>query len=75
MQQITVGKRDFIQHTSKYLNMVEQGCSLTITHRNIPALKLNPIRKKSVKDLRGTIHELVLKEDINQPIFPGFDEW
>ncbi len=75
MQEIIVGKRDFIQRTSKYLSMVEDGYLLTITHHRVPTLQLAQIHKKFVKDLRGTAGKIIMHEDINEPIFPGFDEW
>ena len=35
----TIGKREFIQHTSKYIKWVEEyGSELVITHQNRPDL-------------------------------------
>lgn len=70
---MTVGKREFIQHTSKYLKLVEkQGGELVITHQNEPDLLLTKITHKSLKDLRGLI--VKVQGDTNEPILPGF-EW
>ncbi len=70
----TVGKREFIQHTSKYLKLVEkQGGELVITHQNKPDLVLAKITHKSLKDLRGVV--VKVHGDINEPVLPGFEEW
>ena len=71
----TVGKRDFIQHTSKYLKFAENIGNLVITHQNHPRLRLTRIKKKSLEDLRGLISHVKVKEDINAPVFKGFDQW
>ncbi len=70
-----VGKREFIQHTSKYLKLVEnQVGDLVITHHNEPDLLLSKIKSKSLRDLRGfaIIH---IHGNVNDPILPGYDEW
>lgn len=70
----TVGKREFIQHTSKYLKLVEKrGEELMITHQNEPDLLITKITRKSLKDLRGIVTKV--HGDINEPILPGFVEW
>jgi hypothetical protein len=71
----TIGKREFIQHTSKYLKWVEErGCELVITHHNYPELMLAKIKFKSLKDMRGSVN-IKVHGDINEPILPGYDEW
>lgn len=71
----TVGKREFIQHTSKYLKWIEErGSQLIITHHNQPDLILAKIKMKSLKELRGSV---IIKEhgDINEPVLAGYDQW
>ncbi len=71
----TVGKREFIQHTSKYIKWVEEhGSSLIITHHNHPGLVLMKTKLTSLKDLRGSVH-IKVHGDINDPVLPGYDEW
>jgi hypothetical protein len=71
----TIGKREFIQHTSKYIKWVEEhGSQLIITHHNQPDLVLTKVRFKSLKDLRGSVN-VTVKGDINDPVLPGYDEW
>lgn len=71
----TIGKREFIQHTSKYIKWVEEhGSQLVITHHNQPDLVLAKIKLKSLKDLRGTV-KIKIHGDINEPVLPGYDEW
>lgn len=75
MHSKTVGKREFIQHTSKYLKWVEkQGQELVITHQNKPDLIITKIKLKSLKDLCG-LTEIKVHGDINEPILPGYDAW
>jgi hypothetical protein len=70
----TVGKREFIQHTSKYIKLVEKnGDKLIITHQNNPDLLITKITSKSFKDLRGLT--IKVHGDINEPVFPEFEEW
>lgn len=71
----TIGKPEFIQHTSQYLKQAELQGGLVITHQNKPAFKLIPIKGKTTKDLRGLIPYVKIKGDINDPILPGFDQW
>lgn len=71
----SIGKRDFIQHTSQYLKEAEREGSLIITHQNKPVLKLTRIEEKSIRDLKGKITYLKITGDINDPILPGYDEW
>lgn len=71
-----VGKREFAMHISKYLSYVEKtGKELTITHQNHPTLKLIPLKKRQLHDLKGTLAYCKVKGDINDPILPGFDQW
>jgi len=75
MQPKTIGKREFIQHTSKYLKWVEEnGKDLVITHHNHPELVLTKIKPKSLKNLRDLVN-LKVHEDVNEPILPGYEEW
>jgi prevent-host-death family protein len=71
----SIGKREFIQHTSKYLKWVEEhGNELVITHHNRPDMVLTKIKPKSLKDLRGLV-EIKIHGDINEHVLPGYDEW
>jgi carbamate kinase len=71
----TIGKREFIQHTSKYIKLVEeQGQELVITHHNRPDLVLSKIKLKSLHDLRGSV-TVKIHGDINESILPGYDQW
>ena len=71
----SIGKREFIQHTSKYLKWVEEhGNELVITHHNRPDMVLTKIKPKSLKDLRGLV-EVKIHGDINEHFLPGYDEW
>ena len=71
----TIGKREFIQHTSKYIKLVEeQGQDIVITHHNRPDLVLSKIKLKSLSDLRGSV-QIKIHGDINEPILPGYDQW
>ena len=70
-----IGKREFIQHTSKYLHWAEEsGLQLIITHQNKPALILVKIKSKALKDLKG-MADIKVHGDINEPVLPGYDEW
>ena len=70
-----IGKREFIQHTSKYIKWVEeQGHEIVITHHNRPDLILSKIKLKSLHDLRGSV-QVIIHGDINEPILPGYDQW
>ena len=71
----TIGKRDFIQHTSKYLKIAEKAGNIVITHQKKPQLCLYNIKKKSIKDLRGIIKQIKCKGDINDPVLPEYTEW
>lgn len=71
----TVGKREFIQHTSKYLKWVEEeGKKLIITHQNKPDMILIKIKVESFKGLQG-FATIKVKGDINEHVLPGYDEW
>ena len=70
-----IGKREFIQHTSKYIKLVEeQGIQLVITHHHHPGLVLTKIRIKSLKDLRG-LATIKVHGDINEHVLPGYEQW
>lgn len=71
----TIGKREFIQHTSKYIKWVEEhGSELVITHQNRPDLVLSKIKLKSLKDLSGSV-DIKVHGDMNEHVLPGYDEW
>ena len=71
-----IGKREFLQHASKYLKKIEEtGEEMVITHHNKPQLKLIPIEPKGIQSLKGLIKKFKKREDINKPIFPPFDKW
>lgn len=71
----TIGKREFIQHTSKYIKLVEeQGREIVITHHNRPDLVLSKIKSSSLIDLRGSV-KVTIHGDINETILPGYDQW
>ena len=71
-----VGKRDFVQHTSHYLKLVEhEDVNLVITHQRVPSLQISRVKSKTAEDLRGLIPDLTVVGDINDPILPGYDAW
>ena len=71
----TIGKREFIQHTSKYLKWVEKkNQPLVITHQNKPDLILKKIHPKTLKDLRQIL-KIKIYGDINEPVLLGYDRW
>ncbi len=72
---LEVGKREFIQHTSKYLKKAEGEDKIIITHNNKPVLELHKLKTKTIYDLRGLISEIKIEDDINDHVFPGYDEW
>lgn len=74
-KEIKVGKREFIQHTSHYLKHAEQEGSVIITHQGKPALKLIRLQDRTIADLRGLVKYVRVIGDINEPVFPGYDEW
>jgi hypothetical protein len=70
-----IGKREFIQHTSRYLRWVEtENQPLVITHHNEPDLILMKIHHKTFEDLKG-LATFKIKEDINEPVLKGYDTW
>ena len=70
-----IGKREFIQHTSKYIKLVEeQGQDIVITHHNRPDLVLSKIKPHSLRDLRGCV-KIKIHGDINESVLPGFEQW
>jgi hypothetical protein len=72
---IIVGKREFIQHTSKYLKWAsEQNTELIITHQNKPDLILTKIKSKSIKDMAGFAKIKVIG-DINDTVLPEINQW
>jgi carbamate kinase len=71
----TIGKREFIQHTSKYLKWVEeQNEELIITHQNKPDLVLIKLKPKSFEDMQG-FTKIKVHGDINAHVLPGCDKW
>lgn len=73
---LRVGKQEFTLHTSKYIKKAEKnGEEIIITCKNRPTLKLISIKPKKITDLFGTISKYKVNGDINDPIFPGYDEW
>ncbi len=71
----TIGKREFVQHTSKYIKWVEEhNEELVITHHNKPELVLLKIKNKTFNDLRG-FGDIKVIGDINEHVLPGYDEW
>ncbi len=70
-----IGKRDFIQHTSRYLKRAEMQGDLIITHQGEPMLQLTRIEKKTIKSLRGLISYIQIHGDINEPILMGYEKW
>ena len=71
---VHIGKREFIQHTSKYLRLAANQ-EVVITHHDRPCLKLVPIHPKTIADLAGLVKEVKIVGDINEPILPGYKEW
>jgi hypothetical protein len=70
-----IGKREFIQHTSKYIKWVEEhGSQLVITHQNRPDLILSKIKPKTLHGLRELV-KVKVHGDINEPVLPGYDTW
>ncbi len=76
MSVITVGKRDFLLHTSKYIKMAElNDHEIIIAHHKKPMLHLSVIKQKNIRDLKGIIKKIETKDDINAPILPSYDQW
>lgn len=70
-----VGKREFIQHTSRYLQWIDdEHSSLIITHRHKPDLIITKICTKKLSDLTGSV-TMTIFDDINDQILPGYDVW
>lgn len=70
-----IGKREFIQHTSKYVKWVEEhGTQLVITHHNHPGLILAKIKLKTLSDMKGST-SVKVHGDVNEPVLPEYDEW
>ena len=72
---ITVGTREFTRNISKYLQSAKKGKEVLITNRNDkgPLIKLSIHKTASIRDLKGLITNI--KGDINEPVFPPFDQW
>ena len=67
-----VGKREFIQHTSKYLKLAEVE-KVIITHRGKPGLSLGAFpRGKRASALRGRIKIHMDEKEINTPVLEEF---
>jgi len=75
MKKPMISKKEFIHNTSRYLKLAQEQGGLVITHRNSPALELVPVKKKSIKDLKGLLTEVKVEGDINDPAFEDFDKW
>ena len=75
MHNFSVGKRDFIQRTSKYLKQAEEDSVIIITHNNVPVLKLSKIKSRQVASLQGLLEFVEVEGDINDPVLPGYDQW
>jgi antitoxin (DNA-binding transcriptional repressor) of toxin-antitoxin stability system len=72
----TVGKREFLLHTSKYLHWVEETKEeLVVTHRNKPVLRVVPSEPKTASSLRGFLRSIEVEGDINAPVLPPLDQW
>lgn len=70
-----IGKREFIQHTSKYLKLVEEnGQDLIITHQNVPDLVISKIKPATISGMKS-FATIKVHGDINDPVLPGYDEW
>lgn len=73
MTTMRVPKREFIQHTSRYLK-VANNQEIIITHYGEPCLRLTTISKKNrARDLSGKILILIKEDDINTPVLPELD--
>jgi hypothetical protein len=73
---LKVGKREFIQHTSKYLKLAEnKGVTLFITQYGKQVLCISLIEKKTIKDLAGLVPHVKVKGDINEHVLPEIDQW
>lgn len=71
----SIGKREFVQHTSKYIQWVEDNNSeLIITHHKHPELVLSKIKSHQFQDLRGTA-KITIHGDVNESVLPGYDQW
>lgn len=68
-----IGKREFIQHTSRYIKMAEQE-ELIITHQGKPCLKLISLKSNSLRDLKKLVNAKVIG-DINEHVLSGYDQW
>lgn len=70
-----VGKREFIQHTSRYLKLLDGfNVRLIVTHKEEDDLLITKIKHKSIKELRG-FTKIKRHADINEHILPGYDQW
>ncbi|MBI5447503.1 MAG: hypothetical protein HY939_02095 [Gammaproteobacteria bacterium] len=68
-----ITRREFSQHTSKYLKLVgNTGQDLIITHQIGADLRITKIKANTLADLRGIIVK-VHEVDINTPVLPGYD--
>lgn len=73
---VQIGKREFLQHASRYLKTIEEnGEELVITHHNQPRLKLVPVKARTLRSLKGTLKKCLIKGDINAPVLPGYHTW
>lgn len=70
-----VGKREFVQHTAKYLKLSEELGGLIITHHNQAKLYLAPIKPKTILNLKGLLKKVIVHGDINDHVLPGYESW
>lgn len=70
-----IRKRDFIQHTSRYLKLAEAEGKIIITHHNKPTLEVKMLKPKSIRELKGLIKEIDDQNDITDQELLGYDEW
>ena len=67
MNAVQVGKREFIQHTSKYLGLAGSR-EVIITHHNKACLKIVPLHPRTISDLAGILKNIKIIGDVNAPV-------
>lgn len=73
---MTVGKRDFLLNSNRYLKKVEeQKRELIVTYRNKPVFKITPIGTGEFDQLRGLIKKIDVDGKITDPEFEDFKSW
>lgn len=74
-EQKLVGKREFLQHTSKYMKWLEEhDAAVVITHHKTPEFMIVKIKSRRFSDLQGTVNVKV-HGDIHEPVLTEYDEW